>query len=254
MGLEAGAIIGIIGLISGAVGTGLSISSANNAAKSQEQLSLLNAQAQTQAARQSGRLQSMQAQVNAALAAKDAAAANAAAQSLEAQASVVGATGRENTRRQRAEFAVFLARQRASIAKSGVVDTTGSPLALLEDTARESQRAAEDTLFDVENQRRSLFADATAQRNTGVAAMIQGLGFRGESAGALGQIGMASAQARLDYLGARMGASAMRNNALASGVSQGGSMLYDVSQMNYFRTPSNSGAGRNPSVPKDYFY
>ena len=237
-----GAIFAGVSAVAGAVGTGISVVSANNAAKSQEQLALLNAQAQTQAARQAGRLQSMQAQLNAALAAKDAAAANAAAQSLERQAATVASAGRENTRRQRAEFAVFLARQRASIAKSGVVDTTGSPLALLEDTARESQRAAEDTLFEVENQRRSLFNEATAQRNAGTAAMIQGLGFRAESAGAIGQIGMASAQARLDYLGARMNASSLRNSALATGISQGGSLLHDVSKMNYFRTPSTSGA------------
>lgn len=235
--------IAVIGLVMSAVGIGMSTISANNAAKSQEQLALLNAQAQTQAIRQQGRLQSMQAQVNAALAAKDAAAANAAAESLEAQARTVGASGRENTRRQRAEFAVFLARQRASIAKSGVVDTTGSPLALLEDTARESQRAAEDTLFEVENTRRSLFADATAQRNNGVAAMIQGLGFRGEAAGALGQIGMGTAQARLDYLGARMGATAIRNNATASAISQGGTFLSDASRFSYNRTPRDSRAG-----------
>jgi len=106
--------IAIGGLVLSAVGTGMSVASSNNAAKSQEQLALLNAQAQTQAARQTGRLQSVQAQVNAALAEKDKVMANAAAQGLERQAGVVAATGRENTRRQRAEFAVFLAQQRAS--------------------------------------------------------------------------------------------------------------------------------------------
>jgi|GEM_PF-2318541 len=241
-------------LIIGAIGTGLSVYSSNNAAKSQEQLALLNAQATTQAARQAGKLQSMQAQVNAALAQKDKNLANAAAATLEQQAGVVAATGRENTRRQRSEFAQFLARQRATIAGSGVVDTTGSPLSLLEDTAKESQRAAEDTLFEVENERRSIFDQATMQRNAGTVSGIEALGFRAQSAGALGGIGMASAQARLDYLGARAGATAMRNNATGMAISQGGSLLADASRIDWTRTPRNSGAQRNPAVPSDYFY
>lgn len=253
MGLGIGAYIGIASLVLGAVGTGMSVSSANNAARSQEQLALLNAQAQTQAARQTGRLQSMQAQVNAALAEKDKAMANAAAQGIERQASTVAAAGRENTRRQRAEFAAFLAKQRAVIAGSGVVDTTGSPLAILEDTARESQRAAEDTLYEVENTRRNLFDEATMQRNAGTVSGIESLGFRAQSAGAIGSIGMASAQARLDYLGARAGAQAMRNNATGLAISQGGSLLMDASRMSFTRTP-RTGARRNPGTPSDYFY
>lgn len=214
MGLET--VLGIASLVVGAVGTGLSIQSQNNAAKSQEQLSLLNLQSQRQAAQQQGRLQSMQAQVNAALAAKDQAAANAAAVAIERQAGVVGAVGRENTRRQRLEFAQFIASQRAAAAASGVVDTTGSPLALISDSAKQEQMAAEETLYQVENQQRSLYFDADMQRNAGTVAGMQGLGFRAESAGALGSIGMAEAQARLDYLGARAGATAMRNGATAS--------------------------------------
>jgi len=246
--------IAIGGLVLSAVGTGMSVASSNNAAKSQEQLALLNAQAQTQAARQTGRLQSVQAQVNAALAEKDKVMANAAAQGLERQAGVVAATGRENTRRQRAEFAVFLAQQRASIAGSGVVDTTGSPLAILENTAKESQRAAEDTLFEVESQRRNIFDEATVQRNAGTVSGIEAMGFRGQAAGAIGNIGMQSAQARLDYLGARAGAQAMRNNATGMAISQGGSLLMDSSRMSFARTPRTSAAGRNPGVPRDYFY
>ncbi len=48
MGLET--ILGIASLVVSAVGTGLSVQSQNNAAKSQEQLSLLNLQSQRQAA------------------------------------------------------------------------------------------------------------------------------------------------------------------------------------------------------------
>ena len=214
MGLET--ILGIASLVVSAVGTGLSVQSQNNAAKSQEELSLLNLQSQRQAAQQQGRLQSMQAQVNAALAAKDQAAANAAAVSLERQAQSVGAAGRENTRQQRMQFAQFIAQQRAAVAASGVVDTTGSPLALLADSAKQEQYAADETLYQVESAQRQLYFDADMQRNAGTVAGMQGLGFRAESAGAMGSIGMAEAQARLDYLGARAGATAMRNGATAS--------------------------------------
>jgi len=150
------------------------------------------------------------------LAAKDQAAANAAAVSLERQAQSVGAAGRENTRQQRMQFAQFIAQQRAAVAASGVVDTTGSPLALLADSAKQEQYAADETLYQVESAQRQLYFDADMQRNAGTVAGMQGLGFRAESAGAMGSIGMAEAQARLDYLGARAGATAMRNGATAS--------------------------------------
>ena len=93
------------------------------------------------------------------------------------------------------QFAQFIAQQRAAVAASGVVDTTGSPLALAD--TKQEQYAADETLYQVESAQRQLYFDADMQRNAGTVAGMQGLGFRAESAGAMGSIGMAEAQARL---------------------------------------------------------
>lgn len=208
----------------GAVGIGLSMSASNNAAKSQEQLALVNAQAATQEARQRGTLSALQAQLNASLAESDKKAANEAARVLEAQAGQVSKVGRENTRRSREEFARFLASQRASIAASGVLDTSGSPMALLADTAAQDQRAAEDMLFETENSRNEIFAQANAQRNAGTVSGIQALGFKAEAAGARASIGLGASNARLDLLASRAGANAMRQQAVGSAVGSIGSL------------------------------
>lgn len=220
----AAAFYGGLTVVTSAVGIGLSMSASNNAAKSQEQLALVNAQAATQEARQRGTLSALQAQLNASLAQSDQKAANEAARVLEAQAGQVSKVGRENTRRSREEFARFLASQRASIAASGVLDTSGSPLALLADTASQDQRAAEDMLFETENSRNELFAQGIVQRNAGTVHGIQALGFKAEAAGARGSIGLGASNARLDVLASRAGANAMRQQAVGSAVGSIGSL------------------------------
>lgn len=216
--------VAIIGSVVSAVGAGVSYSAQQSAAADNAQLALLNAQAQSQAARQAGDLGAMQAAINAQLAAKDAEAANANARALEAQAAIGTDISQQNIRKTREEFARLLAAQRVQAAKAGVADTTGSPLELLANTAAEEQRQADILRYEDENNRRSLFHAAAEQRNEGIMAQIRGLSQQSQGASARGEALAQIAQSKLNLYSARAQSQAMRNQATGSLISSAGNI------------------------------
>lgn len=209
----------VAGLVASAVGTGVSYYQQNKAADTQGQLAFINAQAQRQALDQQGRAASMQALINESLANKEKAAAEANARLLERQAEMGTKVTTENIRRSREEMARLMAVQRAGIAKNGLVDTTGSPLALLASTAEEEQRTADAMRYEDEMSRRSLFREAGFQRNAGILAGIQGTGAKLAGASARAQAAMGQSQARLDLYASRANASALRTGATSNLIS-----------------------------------
>lgn len=211
-----------------AVGVGISYSAQMDAARTASQIALVNAQSQTQAAQQQGKVASMQALINKTLSDKDKAAALANADMLRKTAEMGTRTSTENVRRSREEMARMLSLQRAQAIKSGFVDTTGSPLALLADTAEEEQRAADSIRYEDEMSRRSLFREATFQVNQGRAATISGLSAKAGGMAARTQAAMMGSQAKLDLFSARAGASAARTQAGAGLISSAGGLSQNI--------------------------
>jgi hypothetical protein len=218
--------IAVISLVVGAVGAGVQYSSAQSAAKSQESLALLNAQSQRQAIDQTGQVNAMQAAINGALARKDQAAAEANAKATASQAELMTRQSVEATRRSREEAGRFAAQQVASLAKGGFADTTGSPLALLADTAEKSQQEADRLRFEDEQNRRSMFREVSITRNQGVLAGLNVTGQRLSGLAAAQQATQQQAQARLDYYGQRATASAARATATGNLINQAGGLAY----------------------------
>ncbi len=225
-----------IGAVASAVGAGVSYYAANQAADTQAEMAALNAQAQRQALEQQGRAASMQALINESLAAKERAAAEANARLLERQAEMGTKVTTENIRRSREDMARLMAVQRAAVAKNGLVDTTGSPLALLAASAEEEQRAADALRYEDEMSRRSLFREAAFQRNEGILAGITGLGARASGAAARSSAALGQSQARLDLYASRASASAMRTGAASNLISAAGGLATTAYQ-GYRQTP-----------------
>jgi hypothetical protein len=240
-------ILGVAALVVGAVGAGVSYSASTRAASAQEAIGLANAQAQTQALRQQGEVASMQAMINQSLADKDRQAAVANAKALEQQAEVGTRVSMENTRRGREEMARAMSIQRAQIAKSGFVDTTGSPLQLLASSAEEEQRMADEMRYQDEISRRSLFREAAMQRNQGTLAGISGIGALAGGAAARAQAAAGQTQAQLDLYSERAGAAGRRSAAVGSLLGDVGSGLASASNLKR-RTPGRFGASSAQAI------
>lgn len=219
-------ILGIASLVVGAVGAGVQYAGAQSAAQTQETMALLNAQAQTQAINQQGQVNQMQAAINGVLAKKDQAAAEGNAKMLAGQAELMTRQSIEATRRSREESARFAAEQVASLAKGGFVNTTGSPLALLADTAMKGQQEADRIRFEDEQNRRGMFRDVAMQRNQGILAGLNVTGQRLSGLAAQQNATRLQAQNRLDYYAQRATASAARATAAGNLINQAGGLAY----------------------------
>jgi hypothetical protein len=230
MGIET--VITVVALAASAVGAGVSYSAQQSAAADNAQLALLNAQGQTQAAKQQGELGAMQAQLNQQLnkqlSDRDQAAAEQNARTLEAQAKLGTEVTQGNIQKTREEFARMLAAQRVQAAKAGVADTTGSPLELLAKTAADEQRTANQMRYEDENNRRGLFGGAFEQRDqakiNAQLSKIDGLSMASQGAAARGTALNQIAQAKLDLYAARAQSDGMRQQATAGLISSAGSM------------------------------
>lgn len=218
--------IGIISVLAGAVGSGISYMSAQSAAKTQDTLALLNAQAQTQAIKQQGAITQMQSAINTTLAKQEQAAAAADAKNIASQVEVQTRASIEATRRSREEAARFAALQVASLAKGGFADTTGSPLALLADTAEKAQQDADTLRFEDEQNRRLAFHEAAMARNRGILGGLNVQSQRLSGLAAAQRQTSELAQTRMNYLAQRAAASAARTGA-------GGSLLNSLGGLAY---------------------
>jgi hypothetical protein len=236
MGIET--IIGIAAVAVSAVGVGMSYSASHSAAEQQNRLALLNAQAQTQGARQEGQLGMMQAKLNADLSARDQQAADEMAKNLELQAAMGSKSAENDIRKSRTDYERLIASQRVQAAKAGVLDTSGSPLELLVRTSERSQQEAEALRYQDEINRRGLFNQATVSRNQGIMAGIQGMSAMSAGYGAQGRAAQGVAQANLNLYSSRASSQAMRNQATSSLIAGAGN-LAQQSYSNFRPTPSS---------------
>lgn len=229
MGLEIGTVLGIASLVVGAAGTGLAYYSSQQAASQQQRMALLNMRAQQDAANMQARIQQAQAQFEAAQAEllarqqqTEAAAKNAYAASVRTEADNRARANQENIERSRRDAEKLKAMQLSALAKNGIVDTTGSPLDLLAETADAAHQAAAEAGLETEAERRSLFHEAaSAEFDAGMlginanmsrlqAARNQASGVAALAAGRLN-----ARQAQIEGLGAVATARGARTSATA---------------------------------------
>ncbi|CAB4163472.1 hypothetical protein UFOVP813_24 [uncultured Caudovirales phage] len=234
-------ILAAASLIVSAVGVGLAYTSSQAAAKQQQSAAMANYNAQTIAARQAGEAQSMQARISAQIASNEKATMDRNAITLEQQASVNTQVGNENARRTREDFARMVAAQRAAIGKSGVVDTSGSPMQLLAASAEGEQIAVSDARFQTEGQRRGLFREADNQRAQGVAAEMNV--FDAQARGGAAKLSAQNqlGQAQLDLYSSTAAAKGMARQGFANAISGIGNIAQNAYQMNW-QTPRTARA------------
>ena len=228
--------LGIISLIVGAVGAGLQYRASRQAATQQNALANLNFQMQSDSIRQQREAAGMQSLINQQMASQEKAALDRNAAVLEQQAGVNTQAGRENVKRTREDYARMLAAQRAQIGKSGLADTTGSPLSMLADTAMEEQRAVDEIAFQTEGQRRNLFREADNQRLEGQRAEMDIYGAQATAGAAKLQASNALSQANLDLLGAQASSRGMRRAATGNLIASAGHLAQQAYAFNW-RTP-----------------
>jgi hypothetical protein len=172
MGLEAGAIIGIVSAVTTAVGTGVAVYGQRQAAKAAEVTAAYNAQEQKRQA--------------------------------ERQTQVAA----ENARRAEQEKQRYLAAQRAALAKSGLA-MEGTPLAVLGETAQSMELEILDLGSEAAARRRALMAGASLSLYEGSArasalrtqSIATGLeGFSGAASGYADSAGLIAPKQK-SYLG-----------------------------------------------------
>lgn len=197
------AIFAGVGAVAGVTGGIVQYNSAQDQAKTSSAIAAYNAHQQEMNARM--QLASMEAQ---AALQKNAAQAQLSLRQQEAQARFNNATTIENTvegqsasaresiRRKAAEYAVFQGTQRATIAKTGLVESTGTPLDILAQTASQIQLEREDQLYADELNRRSLFREADLERLGGRLALA---GATLDASSQVAQAGLTSAAGQMQY-------------------------------------------------------
>ena len=170
--------LAIIGLASTAIGAGVSAYGQYQQGKAQEAIANYNAQQRERqsdldllAARVAQATAKRQTDANFALASAEANARLKNAGLIEKNALDGDAATRENIRRRRSDFARLQGEQRAEIASSGIVESSGTPLGLIAETAGAIQRDAEETAYANELSRRSLFREADLERLGGQLAL-----------------------------------------------------------------------------------
>lgn len=235
MGLSLGAGA----LILGAVGTGISVYSGIQAANSQAAIAEHNAALQERQAEM--RLISLQTQAalaereaeqNFALAQAEAQARISNAEQIEQHALQQDALNRENIRRTRSNFARFQAEQRANIAASGIVESSGTPLDILSETAAQIQQEQEDELFRGELARRTMFREADMERLGGQLALAGAtLNRDSQVAGAGLQLAAGRMQFRQDQRAAEITRLAGQSDARASRIGAFGSFFSGASNL-----------------------
>ena len=154
--------LAIAGLASSVVGTGVSYFSNLNAASAQRDIGVANAQmaadaARNQAAQQQMALKFQKLQQDS-LAKSTSIQANAVLSTSEAATNAA----QSNIRRQRQQFEALVAQQYASLGRSGVSTTTGSPIDLLMENAAAEQEQEMLMRAEDEDRRRQALREAVS--------------------------------------------------------------------------------------------
>lgn len=155
-----------------------------------------NARAQMNAMRAQSEIQRIQAQANFRMRAAEAAARTNNAKAIEAQALNQDVINRTNLRKRREEFGRMQGEQRAAIAASGLVESAGTPLDLLAETAAKIQQDQEEQHYAGELQRRTLFSEAANERLGGKLALI---GATLDRSSAVAEAGLRDAAGKAGY-------------------------------------------------------
>lgn len=170
--------IAAAGAVAAGVGAGVSAYSqyqqgktANAIAQYNAHQQELNAKVQLMSMQAQAAAQKRQAEAQFAIRQAEANARFANAQTIENTVPGQSASARESIRRKADEYARFQGTQRAMIAKSGIVESTGTPLDILADTAANIQLERNDQLYADELNRRSLFREADLERLGGKLAL-----------------------------------------------------------------------------------
>jgi len=237
MGGTAATIIGVMGLITTAVGGVMSYQAQSAAAKTQSHFGLLNAQAGAQAARLQGRQAQLQSSIQAAAAKAQAATAANNAASIEQQTEAESRIAQENIRRSRDEFSRTLGAMRASASDSGVLETTGSPLDFLVKASEDQQLYESEQRWQDENNRRAGFRKAQVERlsGTGMALNASLFGIQGQAELAAAKV--RASQATMGGYAAQAEAAGTRASATAGLVSNFGSTGMSAYNLYQNRTP-----------------
>jgi len=240
-------VISATSVVAGIAGSVMSNNAANDAAKTQGQMALLNAQAETQAAQQAGQLGQAQAAINEQLAVNDKKSADENAAALAKEADINSTLAQQGMAKTREDFRRLAAATRVKAAQSGVLDTSGSVYDLLVGQADQEQKAIDKQSYTAEVQRRETLAASADATNQGIMAEISGLSQQARGAGALGASYAAISQSRLNMWGQRAQADAIRNQASGRLMSQAGTLLgQDYSS---FRSTPRGGVPSTASAP-----
>jgi hypothetical protein len=129
------------------------------------------------------------------------------AHSIELQALAQDNVNRENLGKRREDFSRMQATQRAMIAESGVVESSGTPLDLLAETAGKIQSDMEENHYTGEVQRRTLFSEAAQERLGGKLALAGATLDRDSS---LAAAALTNASAKGEYLAGLRGSEISR--------------------------------------------
>lgn len=245
MGLET---IALASLALGAVGTGLNFYGQQQAAASQEQFALLNAQANLESTNMQSRLAMARAQMEQTQANLERSTQEINAQAIRGEADAKTRAAVANAARERQDQEEWNARLRAKFAKSGAIDTTGSPLALLEQAAEREHMAIAEGMYQGELERRQLFYNARETDRGATFAGIQGNLRYLEGLGQASAFRAQGYQGTLDSMGTVATARASRSAAvggLIGGIAGLGSQTYDFYRQGAFR---GFGWGAKPTV------
>ena len=222
------ATLAVAGLASSVVGTGVSFFSGLNAASAQRDIGVANAQmaadaARNQAAQQQMALKFQKLQQDS-LAQSTSIQANAVLSSAEAATNAA----QSNIRRQRQQFEALVAQQYASLGRSGVSTTTGSPIDLLMENAAAEQEQEMLMRDEDEDRRRQALREAVSLQSNSVTAGINSslLSLESSAAGMRGKMGVS--QSRIDAASATASARGMRSSAAGNLMSGLGSSATDA--------------------------
>ena len=220
------------GLIVALIGTGISTYSAVQQGRTQSAIANFNSAQQEKEAKMqlmsmqaSANMQQQQAEANFLLRGQEAQARFNNATGIENQALSQDRINRANLAKRREEGARATATARASIAASGAVESSGTPLDILAETAGTIQQDQQEQFYEMGLQRTSLFREAEMERLGGRLALA---GSTLERNSAVATAGLNQSAARAGYLSGMRGAELARLSGKAAkqaGYLQGGATL-----------------------------
>lgn len=167
-----------IALVAAVIGAGISAYGQYQSSQTQSVIADFNAKQQEANARTQmlslqaqAALKEREAQTNFKLRAAESQARFANARNMERQAKINDELARANLQKRRLDFARMQSTQRAAIAEAGVVESSGTPLDLLAETAALIQQDQEEKHYENELARRNLFTEAAFERLGGKFAL-----------------------------------------------------------------------------------